>query len=181
MGKVGRSDFASASDGEVGHFQMHVQIAAVRTATIIWCAVFLLLGSTLAACVDLTVYGPYDDFSGLTDDFVSESVRKNLRVGQPFGDKGMAEDAYRRFAALGFEVAVIRRDLEAADATCSQDTETLQCSITRKWTVVWPKPTRDLNGQLLIDRIQPIGATISYYVSTTRTAPHVRVTVRYEQ
>jgi len=48
----------------------------------------IFISCLLAACIDLSVYGPYEDYSKMANDFISESVKKNLRGGQPFGDKG---------------------------------------------------------------------------------------------
>ena len=141
----------------------------------LWIFLFCLAG----ACADLTVYGPTDDYSGMANDFISESVKKNLRAGQPFGDKAMAQDAYARFATMNFDLQLVQRDLESANAICSRKGNDLYCNADRNWKILWPKPTRDPDGVLRTERTQDVRAQISYYVSSKDQQPIVNVDVKY--
>lgn len=135
----------------------------------------------LTACIDLSVYGPYDDYSTMPNDFISKSIKRNLRVGEPFGDKAMAQDAYARFSATGFNLDSIRRDLESADALCSLEDKVLRCGADRRWRIVWPKPTRDMDGTLRVDRTQEVHAHISYQITGGGDDGHpsVQVDIKY--
>jgi hypothetical protein len=126
----------------------------------------------LQGCISLAVYGPHD--------FISDSVRKNLRTGQPFGDRGMAQDAYARFSQHDFDFRRIQEELEAASATCTRNASELRCAASRSWMVVWPKPTRDMDGELRTERRQPVHAVITYQIRINEQGgPTVGVDVSY--
>lgn len=139
----------------------------------------IILSLFIGACADLSVYGPRDDYSDMSIDFISESVKRNLRAGQPFGDKGLTQDAYTRFAAMGFDLQKIQRDLQAANAICVRLEVDLSCDAERKWSIVWPKHTRDRDGKLQVERTQPVHALISYRIKSNKDNPTLNVYVKY--
>jgi hypothetical protein len=149
------------------------------TPTKYWWLFALVLMIFGEGCADLSVYGPRDDFSELPNDFISESVKRNLRAGQPFGDKGMASDAHAQFEALAFDLQRIERDFNSANAFCTRQADALECRAVRRWTIVWPKPTRDSDGVLRTERIQAVEADIIYRIVTRINQPSVNVLIEY--
>ncbi len=113
-----------------------------RTLSILFLAIFAFVQT---ACVNLSVYGPFDDFSTLSNDHISDSVRRHMRVGQPHGREEIEKDAYQRLVALGFEINRAKRDFEESNAICSLGETELLCKATRTWLVVWPASPSDIS------------------------------------
>lgn len=168
--------------GWAGVFQKAGVCWRLRPVSYVHLVFYLFLLPLFVGCLNLSVYGPHDDFSGLPNDFISESIKKNLRIGQPYGDKEMIKDASARFATIGFDLQLIEKYLESANAVCTREKDELKCEAVRSWSIIWPKPTTDLDGVLRTERIQQVNLQLSYIIreNGSRT-PTVSINLKYNQ